>query len=129
MIQRTLALAACLLLTGCFLSRNNVNVPLRPQRMASLQPGVATQADVIAALGAPNDVVQLGLRSAWRYDHTIEKRAGLTLIVVTMLNSDVQQDRIWIFFDEQGVLSCAGSTLDSDKAVYELPWTDEHDAD
>lgn len=132
MPQRTLAHLACAALivptlSACFLSRNTVNVPLHADKAAALVPGSSTQADVLATLGAPNEVVQLGFRSAWRYDHTIEKRAGLSLLVVTLLNSDVQQDRIWMFFDEQGVLACAGATIDAGKAVYELPWSNSHD--
>ncbi len=111
------------------MSRNTVNVPLHAEKSASLAPGRSTQSEVLAALGAPNEVVQLGYRSAWRYDHTVEKRAGLSLIVVTMINSDVQQDRMWLFFDEQGVLACFGATLDADKSVYELPWSDSHDVE
>lgn len=132
MQQRLLAHLACAALavptlSACFLSRNTQNVPLHAKKVEKLVPGSSTQADVLAALGAPNEVVQLGFRSAWRYDHTVEKRAGLSLIVVTLLNSDVQQDRIWLFFDEQGVLACAGATIDADEAVYELPWSDSHD--
>jgi hypothetical protein len=117
------------LLGGCFLSRNTVNVPLHAEKSAALAPGRSTQSEVLAALGAPNEVVQLGYRSAWRYDHTVEKRAGLSLIVVTLLNSDVQQDRMWLFFDEHGVLACLGATLDAEKSVYELPWSDSHDVE
>ncbi len=123
-----LSLAAPLL-GGCFLSRNTVNVPLHAERSAALAPGRSTQSEVLAALGAPNEVVQLGYRSAWRYDHTVEKRAGLSLIVVTLINTDVQQDRLWMFFDEHGVLACFGATLDADEAVYELPWSDSHNVE
>ena len=122
-----LGLAFVALLTpGCFLSRNSVNVPLHAEKLAQLTPGQSTQAEVLTSLGAPIDVVQLGFRTAWRYDYTVEKRAGLTLFVITLINTDVQQDRLWLFFDEKGVLAAAGSTIDADKAVYELPWTNEH---
>lgn len=134
MQQRTIAHLVCAALivptlSACFLSRNTVNVPLRTKQAATLTAGRSTQADVLAALGAPNEVIQLGFRSAWRYDHTLEKRAGLSLLVVTLINSDVQQDRMWMFFDEQGVLACAGATSDADKAVYELPWSNSHDVE
>jgi len=126
MLNRIACLCLCAALSGCFMSRTTANLPLEARSVESLQPGVATQADVLQALGAPTDVVQLGSRSAWRYDHTVQKRAGLFLVVIALVNSDEQSDRVWLFFDERGVLSCAGSTITADKAVYELPWSDEH---
>lgn len=122
-------LLATLLFPACFLGRNSVNRPLNAAKLSALTPGQSTQADVLAALGAPNEVVQLGLNAAWRYDHSVQKRTGLALIVVGLYNSDIQQDRVWLFFDAAGTLQCAGSTIEADKAVYELPWSDEHDVE
>jgi outer membrane protein assembly factor BamE (lipoprotein component of BamABCDE complex) len=124
-----IALLASLALPACFLGRNSVNRPLQPAKLSKLAPGTSTQADVLAALGAPNEVVQLGLNSAWRYDHSVQKRTGLALIVVGLYNSDIQQDRMWLFFNSGGTLLCSGSTIEADKAVYELPWSDEHDVE
>jgi hypothetical protein len=75
-------------------------------------------------LGAPADVVQLGRRSAWRYDHIHEKRAAFTLIVITMVNSDSKADRVWVFFDEEDRLIHARGTFEADDAEYKLPFQD-----
>lgn len=123
---RTLVLALPLLLGGCFLSRGTVNEPLATGAVDSLEVGVSTSTEVLEALGAPNDVVQLGKRSAWRYDFTTQKRAGVLLIIVGVLNEDTRSDRIWAFFDENGVLTDLGSTFQGEDPMYAMPWVDIH---
>lgn len=122
--MRTTLLACALALSvlpGCFLSRQTTNDPLSAP-LATLQPGTTTAAEVVERLGAPNDVVQLGRRSAYRYDFTNRKVAGFSLIVVSFINADQRQDRAWLFFDEADVLTHAGSTLTAENAQYAMPW-------
>jgi len=114
-------LAACALAPGCFFNRSHLNRPLSPVDVAKLEPGQSTADDVARVLGAPTDVVQLGQRSAWRYDHTREKTAGLWLGVVMLIGAESQQDRVWAFFDEEGTLTHLGATLDADRAKYAVP--------
>lgn len=113
--------------TSCFISRNTINEPLQAKRMDTLQPGKSTAAEVAATLGAPNEVIQLGRRMAWRYDFTTAKTAGFTIIVVSFLNSDARADRAWLFFDENSVLQYAGRTLEADRTEYAMPWQELHD--
>jgi hypothetical protein len=128
---RTKDLAATLTLTlplaGCFLARDTTNEPIRPGRVAGLVAGSTTASRALELLGAPTDVVQLGKRSAWRYDHAVTKRAGLTLLVFTAINTDTQSDRAWLFFDEDQVLTHFGTTLAADEAEWVLPWRDSHE--
>jgi hypothetical protein len=109
------------LLSGCFLDRSTINVPLEPTAVAALQPGTSTADDVTRLLGAPTEVVQLGRRSAWRYEYVMTKRAGLFLLVFTTLGTDTQVDRVWIFLNEQDTVTHVGSTFDSNEAEYALP--------
>lgn len=111
------------LLQGCFLSRSTVNEPIPAAAVAKLVPGQTTAGEAAALLGAPTDVVQLGRRTAWRFDHTYEKVAGLFLVVVGLRGVDTHQDRVWLFFDEQDVLTHVGSTFAADDAEYSLPWS------
>jgi hypothetical protein len=111
------------LLPGCFLARTTTNEPLCAQRIAALKVGQSTAQDALTALGAPHDVVQLGRRSAWRYDFTNSKRAGFSIVVVTLLNEDSRSDRAWLFFDENLVLIGAGSTLQADASEFAMPWS------
>jgi len=121
-------LLSCLLsmpfLSGCFLARTTTNEPLSAQRMEALKAGESTAQDALRILGAPHDVVQLGKRSAWRYDFTNTKRAGFSVIVVTLLNEDSRSDRAWLFFDENLVLIGAGTTLQASDSEFAMPWSE-----
>ncbi len=126
-----LALPALLLFIApsCFISRSTANEPLQAQRMNTLTPGTSTATDVANTLGAPNEVVQLGKRMAWRYDFTNAKQAGFSIIILTFVNSDARADRAWFFFDESSVLQYAGRTLQADHATYAMPWQNVHERD
>jgi outer membrane protein assembly factor BamE (lipoprotein component of BamABCDE complex) len=131
-VNRRLACCAVLLSlssTGCFFGRAVVNEPLDAAAVARLQPGATTAAQAVDILGAPSDVVQLGKRFAYRYDHSVEKSAATWLLVFAVYNSDVRQDRAWLFFDENGVLTHAGTTLAAHRGQYAFPWEDVHEAD
>ena len=122
-----LALLAATLLPACLISRLAVNEPLDPAEIAQLRPGESKAADVIELLGAPTEVVQLGRRSAYRFDATTTKQAGLWLLVVGFYNADTRSDRLWAFFDENEVLTHFGATLTAGDAEYALPWANTYD--
>lgn len=120
-MRSLLVVAAALLLPGCYLDRSTTNVPLEPAAVAQLTPGTSTADDVTRLLGAPVEVVQLGRRSAWRYEYVLTKRAGLFLVLFGTRGTDTQADRVWVFLDEQDRVSHVGSTFDSREAEYALP--------
>lgn len=112
---------------ACAVARSTDNEPLAAERLAKLTPGTSTAKDVVAMLGAPVDVVQLGKRSAYLYSYTATKRAGLWLVVVGLYNVDTRSDRAWVFFDENQVLTHLGTTLAGDQAEYAMPYENVHD--
>ena len=75
-------------LPGCFFSRSRTNPELSPELASQIVPNESTAADVTALLGAPNEVVQLGLRTAWRYEHTVEKQTAAFLVVLGLRGVD-----------------------------------------
>jgi outer membrane protein assembly factor BamE (lipoprotein component of BamABCDE complex) len=121
--MKNLSLALCLLLltSGCFFSRREKNLALDPEKIATLMPGVTTARQVVETLGAPTEVVQLGTRSAYRYDHSMEKQEALFLIVLGLRGVDTQSDRVWVFFDEDQMLTHVGVTLEAERANYSIP--------
>ena len=126
--MRSFLLASlCSLAPACVVSRSTENEPLPRGAIESLRPGTSTAREVVELLGAPVDVVQLGKRSAYRYEFTRAKRAGLILVVVLLYNLDQRADRVWVFFDENQVLTHVGVSLESDRAEYAMPWEDLHD--
>ena len=116
-------LLACLplLAASCFLSESTINQELDPQKVAAIEPGVTTALEVAAALGAPDEVVQLTNRSAWHYQHLHEKQSALFLIVFAARGVDTQVDRVWVFFDEDDVVTHVGSSFRADQAEFGLP--------
>jgi len=124
--MRIFAALLLLGLSSCFISRTTTNVPLQRSRLDELQPGKSTAKQVVELLGAPNEVVQLGSRSAYRYDFAIMKRAGFSIIIVTFINEDARTDRAWLFFDKDELLTHVGSTLEGNQAQYAMPWQDIH---
>ncbi len=108
-------------LPGCFLTRSRTHFPLSPEAVASLVPGTATAADVVARMGSPTEVVQLGYRSAYRYDYKLQKEASLFLLVLNLTGTESQEDRAWFFFDEHDVLTHVGANFVADTARYGVP--------
>lgn len=113
--------------SGCFVGRQSTNEPMSMRAVAGLEPGKTTAREAVELLGAPTDVIQLGKRSAYRYDHTLEKSAGFLLVILGFFNQDARQDRVWLFFDEQEVLSHVGSTFAGHRPQYAMPWEDIHE--
>jgi hypothetical protein len=114
-------------LAGCLFDRTTTNQPLAAEAVAALEPGVTTARDAVALLGAPVEVVQLGRRSAYRYEFEMSKQAALFLVVIALRGNDTRADRAWLFFDEDDVLTHVATTFESDDARYALPWTKLHD--
>ena len=121
-----LALLLCLA-PGCAMARTTENAPLAPEALAELQPGTTTAREVVERLGAPVEVVQLGKRSAYRYQFSQTKRAVLFLLIVAFQNEDARSDRAWVFFDENQVLTHVGTTFEGDQPEYAMPWEELHE--
>lgn len=118
----------CLLLAaGCAFARQEVNDPLDAATVRSLEPGKTTARDVVERLGAPTEVVQLGRRTAYRYDALTTKSALLFLLVINFANQDTRSDRLWVFFDEGDVLTHFGASFATHRTQYAMPWEDVHE--
>jgi len=117
-----------LILPSCFIRRQERNGPSDPTAVASLQPGTTTARQVVERLGAPTEVVQLGRRTAYRYDAASTKTAGFTVLFFTLFGSDTRSDRVWVFFDENEQLTHLGSTFAMHRTQYALPWENVHEA-
>jgi hypothetical protein len=113
---------------GCAFARQDTNEPFDIATVRSLQPGVTTAREVVERLGAPTDVVQLGRRTAYRYDAVSAKSTLLFLVIVNFANQDTRSDRVWLFFDEKDVLTHYGATFATHRTQYALPWEDVHEA-
>lgn len=116
-----LALALVFLSTGCFVGKSTSNPAILPEAVSQLKPNASTADDVTRLLGAPNEVVQLGRRSAWRYEHTVEKQSAVFLILLGLRGVDTQSDRVWVFFDENDNVIHVGTMFQASEAEYDVP--------
>ena len=112
---------------ACALTRSMENDPLETAAFQELRPGTSTAREVVERLGAPTEVVQLGKRSAYRYEFTQAKRAVLFLVILAFQNEDRRSDRAWLFFDENQVLTHVGTTFEGEHSEYAMPWEEVHD--
>ncbi|MHC4822516.1 MAG: outer membrane protein assembly factor BamE domain-containing protein [Planctomycetota bacterium] len=116
-------LAFLVLLTtlgSCYMGQATLDQDLDPQAIAQLQAGTSSASDVVRLLGAPNQVVELGDKSAWLYQSQNTKQMGLWLLVFGAYGEDSQTDRCWVFFDASGTLTHFGASLHADQAEYNL---------
>ena len=117
------------LLSACAFSRQDTNEPIEVAMVRGLVPGKTTAKEVVDTLGAPTDVVQLGRRTAYRYDATTAKSTLLILLIVNFANQDTRSDRVWVFFDDKDVLTHLGATFGTHRTQYALPWEDVHEVE
>jgi outer membrane protein assembly factor BamE (lipoprotein component of BamABCDE complex) len=117
---RYLLLTVLLLTPACFMAETTINRPLNPEAISQLEVGTPAQ-QVADLLGAPEQVVELGEGSAWLYLHTSEKASGLFMLLVGLYGTDRQSDRCWVFFDKNGTLTHAGSTMQAKESEYHIP--------
>jgi hypothetical protein len=125
--RRPFSLLLLTALGACAIARQDTNEPLDPAVVRSFEPGRTTAREVVEKLGAPTEVVQLGKRTAYRYDATTAKTAVLFLLVVNFANQDSRSDRVWLFFDERDVLSHYGTWWGTHRTQYAMPWEDVHE--
>ena len=121
-------LSLLLLLPSCWIARGQVNEPIDVLALQQRRSKQSTAADVTRLLGGPVEVVQVGRRSAYLYLASTEKTANLFAFALTLSNADTRQDRVWVFFDEDDVLTHVGATFESHHAQYAMPWEDVHEA-
>lgn len=125
-MKRVLLLATLLSAPSCVVGRQDTNDPIDARIVKTLQPGVTTAKEVTEKLGAPVEVVQLGRRSAYRYDANTIKTNGILLLIVNLFGQDSRSDRVWVFFDENNLLTHVGATYGTHRTHYALPWDDVH---
>jgi len=116
-------------LQSCFLSRHAVNQPLNHEIVGGIKIGTAA-GEVVTKMGAPDEIVQLGRRTAYRYQFELTKSSTSWWVLLILTNSDSRRDTAWFFFDENQKLSHVGSTFESHRSGFHaFPWSDNYDAE
>ena len=140
----TLVLLIALLCgSGCFVQKRRDRVPLDPEALSRIEPGTTTMAKVAELMGAPNEIIwsngvmtPVDLKGttgvintflaqgedtfarAYHYRYTLYKMSGFTVILFSTASHDTKYDDAYVFFDEKGVVTHVGASIDSEKASY-----------
>lgn len=95
------------LASGCarYASQRGVDVTWDATTLASFERGVTTRGDVMAALGPPSQLVNLGDESVLYYLNEAAQGEGLILLVYNRFDVLTRYDRAVFIFDEDDRLS------------------------
>ena len=87
-------------LTGCAFSRGELGTALKAEDIAQIKKGQTTEAQVVALLGAPDDIREIGKRELFHYYRYVLKHAT----VVVFSRANIASDQVYVLFDEHGVV-------------------------
>lgn len=86
-------------------SRQGVENHWRGQDATVFKQGETTEHDVLAALGPPSQLINLGNRTVFYYLQEQKQARSLILILYNQTRERISYDRAIFFFDQQGRLS------------------------
>jgi len=119
-ISMLLVAAIC---CGCAVFGRGKNfVPFDENALKQVTPGKTGASEVTQLFGPPNRIVKLSNGNAYVYERSLGKGTGLWLVVLTFVNYDTQFDRIVFFINNDGVVTHFGSSFNSEKASYAMPF-------
>ena len=91
-------------LGGCTFVRGGIGDELKPERVAQIQKGASTRADAIAALGAPDRVVEANGHEVLQYYRYDIKSSSLFLLLVNFSRTSIKSDDLFVFVNKNGVV-------------------------
>ncbi len=97
-------------------------VPFDENALKQVTTGKTSASEVTQLFGPPNKIVKLSNGNAYVYERSLEKSTGLWLVVLTFVNFDTQYDRIVFFINHDDVVTHIGSSFNSEKASYAMPF-------
>jgi hypothetical protein len=97
-------------------------VPFDENELKQVTTGKTSASEVTQLFGPPNKIVKLSNGNAYVYERSLEKSTGLWLVVLTFVNFDTQYDRIVFFINHDDVVTHIGSSFNSEKASYAMPF-------
>ena len=117
-------LLVSLLLSGCYFAKTKDERPWDEAKIAQVEVGKTTKAEVLQLLGPPKEIVRLLESEAYIYTHTIEKSTGTFLILINLQRTDRQFDAVTVIINRKDVVTAVGSRFSANKARYGFPWQD-----
>ena len=99
-----LGLSAVVSLTACTFVRGGIGDEFRSDKLAAIQKGTSTRADVVAALGAPDRVVAANDHEVLQYYRYDIKSASLFLLLVNFSRTSIKSDDVFVFVNKSGIV-------------------------
>jgi hypothetical protein len=91
-------------LTACSFSRGSIGDEFKPEDIAAVKKGVSTRADVVAALGAPDRIVEANGQEIFQYYRYDGKAGSLILLIVNFSRLSIKSDDLYVFFSREGTV-------------------------
>lgn len=103
-MRLVLIFVSLLIVQGCAFSRGTLGDDLKPDAIASITRGVSTKADVLAALGAPDRLLQVNGRDVYQYYRYDAKAGSLLLIIVHFSRLSIKSDDLYVILNRDGLV-------------------------
>jgi outer membrane protein assembly factor BamE (lipoprotein component of BamABCDE complex) len=97
-------LLALAVLSGCSFSRGTLGDEFTDINLHSIQKGVSTRADVVAALGAPDRVVRTEGAEIFQYYRYDAKVGSLFLLILNFSRLQIKSDDLYVWIGSNGVV-------------------------
>ena len=99
-----LGLSAIMSMTACTFVRGGIGDEFKTDKLAAIQKGTSTRTDVVAALGAPDRVVEANGHEVLQYYRYDIKSASLFLLLVNFSRTDIKSDDLFVFVNKSGIV-------------------------
>jgi outer membrane protein assembly factor BamE (lipoprotein component of BamABCDE complex) len=103
-LRLLLGLSAAMFLTACTFVRGGIGDEFQSDKLAAIQKGTSTRAEVVAALGAPDRVVQANGHEVLHYYRYDIKSSGLFLLLVNFSRTNIRSDDLFVFVNGSGIV-------------------------
>ena len=105
-----------LITTGCAFTRGNLGLAEKDQDISAIKKGLTTRDEVLALLGAPNQILDINGQSIFHYYRYDLKHS--TLLVFSRIN--IASDDLYVFFTKEGKVDEVAFTRRSDQLKFQF---------
>ena len=99
-----IALLGLMLTQGCAFSRGTLGDEIRADAIITIKKGTSTKAEVLAALGAPDRLLQVNGRDVYQYYRYDAKAGSLLLIIVNFSRLSIKSDDLFVILNREGTV-------------------------
>jgi outer membrane protein assembly factor BamE (lipoprotein component of BamABCDE complex) len=120
-VRGAVIVVCVVLLAGCSVRRVVINDTIAPQQVAFIRSGSTTMPQVVAVLGAPDEIQEseFGLATIYQWSDTKASGVDFGFIAraflpyspsMTLARTGIDMEQLHVHYDEQGVVRTFGFT-------------------